>query len=355
MERGIENLLVKYITGQASEEEGLVVKDWIRADEKNEARYLELYETWHLSLYADHSIDPDLAYEKFAKETNIQKRTGIRRIRAIWISSAAVVLLACAIGFYLNPFGNSISGRSEIVISVPKGTTRKLTLPDGTIAWLNAGTTLRYNQNFGKEQRSVYLNGEAYFDIAASERNIPFLLNTDKFVIRDIGTVFNVKAYADEPDFEMAVFEGEVSVEGKFSSHNPQKGKVFLSEKQVLKVKTPVLNKSNKKVAEPARKPDNNELIKLVEVTPAQMEEYKGWTDNFLVFDGESFRKIANDFERRYNVKITFQDPDLEKYEYSGTFRDIRDIRSALQIIKKTTPMEYTINDSEIIIKKLAK
>ncbi len=355
MNNDIKILAGKYITGQASEEEKRLVKQWIRESPENEAYYVQLYETWQDSMHARPDlIDTDLAYRKFISKVE-PGRLVYRSLNNKWvkIAAAALVVFICTLGVYYYNSRNDDSQAKWLIVKVANGKTRKIILPDGSIVWINAGSSLKYKKDFNLISRDVYLSGEAYFDIAPSKKNIPFLVQTDHFVIHDIGTVFNIKAYPDGSLFEAAVFEGKVSVEGRFGGDPEEKSKVFLSEKQVIRINTDKLaGKSGKRAGSQDVKSNINELVKVVEVTPSQIDEYKGWKDNFLVFDGDTFQQIARDLERRYDVKIAFKSSELQDYKYSGSFRDIKDINTVLEIIKKTTPIDYTIKGTEITIGK---
>jgi ferric-dicitrate binding protein FerR (iron transport regulator) len=223
---------------------------------------------------------------------------------------------------------------------------QKLTLPDGTLIWLNAGSELKYSEEFGKESRTVYLKGEAYFDIAKSNRNIPFLVKTDKFTIRDVGTVFNVKAYPDEKIFETAVVEGKVSVEGPLTDNSYQNSKVFLDAHQLLKI-TKVSTSSPRKAALENVK---TEPVKVEQIEPSAIEEFNGWRNDLLIFQEDSFEDISKVLERRYNVTIQFESEVLKNYKYTGTFKNLDNISKVLQVIKETTPIKYIVQNQLIVI-----
>lgn len=331
----MEILVAKYITGQADEQETVLVKEWISKSKENEDYYIQLYETWHDMLNAEPGlIDADHAYQLFLERTTAKK--SLYRRMSSWkkVAAAAAVIAAITISFFY--FRNT--GSKEQVwteVKVAEGSTRKLTLDDGSVIWVNAGSQLSYNTDFGESARTVHLEGEAYFDIAKSKNNIPFIIKTKDFTIRDIGTKFNLKAYADEP-LEATVIEGKISVEGKLSKHNEENSKVLLEQKQVLKINS---------------QPENNaEHVKVVTVDSSQLELYKGWTDNFLGFDEVSLKELAKIMERKYNVQIVIENKELENYKYTGSFRNVENITKIMEIIKATTPVTYRIEGRTVII-----
>src|SRR5690349_8433832 len=101
MNEGIETLVVKYISGQASEEEALAVRKWIKLSKSNEADFVQLYETWNHSLHAYPQLfDTEKAYQGFLEKTG--DKTPVKKIYRSWqkIAAAAVFLLICLSGLF---------------------------------------------------------------------------------------------------------------------------------------------------------------------------------------------------------------------------------------------------------------
>lgn len=86
-------------------------------------------------------------------------------------------------------------------VAVPAGQRAQITLADGTKVWLNSQSTLTYASNFGRQERNVLLDGEAYFEVSKNEK-IPFFVNTETNKVRVVGTSFNVCAYNGSNEFE---------------------------------------------------------------------------------------------------------------------------------------------------------
>ncbi len=342
-------LLVKYITRQADEEETALAKYLINSSKVHEAFYTQYYETWQKSLYYDIAkIDADKAYSNFlASATQEEVKEARPSMTLSRLAIAASIILVCAFGLY---FYNTRSGLSQVSpavveneVNVPKGSTRKMVLPDGTKVSINAGSTLKFEKGFGNSSRTVYLDGEAYFDIA--EHKVPFIVKTNHHVIRDIGTIFNVKAYSDDLEFETAVIEGEVSIEGKLSLNSENAETVSVKRQQVLKLNyAPVVTSGQNK--------DVADLIetKVQKVNSAQLEAYTGWTEDLLVFEGKTFQEITKIMERRYDVEIVMNDVKLKNYAYTGSFKNVDNVDKALKILKETTDINYEKNGKVITI-----
>ncbi|HEY1060640.1 MAG TPA: FecR family protein [Daejeonella sp.] len=345
-------LITKYVTRQANEEEIAMAKHLIGSSEVHEEFYLQTYETWQRSIYYKIGfIDSERAYTEFLNKALEQKVN--KSVIPLWkkLSIAVSVLLICAIGFYFSIVQkNQLSNLNHVYSSefrVPKGSTRRVVLPDGTKVTINAGSSLKFQEDFGQSSRTVYLDGEAYFDISKS--TIPFIVNTQNYTIRDIGTIFNVKAYANDLSFETTVIEGEVQVEGKLAIDSDKSQVISVKQQQVLKLNyAPVINSI---IQSPK---DFSEIVevKVQKINPSQVEVYTGWTEDLLVFEGKTFQEIIKIMERRYDVDIIIDDLKLKNYVYTGSFKNIDNVEKALKILKETTDIDYEKYGRTITIKK---
>jgi transmembrane sensor len=348
-------LLVKYITRQATKEEADMVKYLINNSKDHEELYISLYEAWQKSVYFNTGmIDTEKAYSAFLADNIAPRDRPVRFMNWKRIVAAAVFLLICSFGLYLYrqqlveaTEDHSLVQQQEI--SVPKGATLQTVLSDGTKVWINAGSTLKFDPDFGKKSRTVYLSGEAYFDIAASA--VPFIVKTRHHTIRDIGTIFNVKAYSDDLSFETTVIEGEVSIEGKLLINSDQPQTVSVKEQQVLKLNYAPVETGD---PQPAKKLSESEIVevKVQKISSAQVEVYTGWTEDLLVFEGKTLQEIAKIMERRYDVEIFLKDMKMRNYEYTGSFKNIDDVEMALKILRETTDINYEINGRIITIRE---
>jgi len=92
--------------------------------------------------------------------------------------------------------------------------------------------------------------------------------------------------------------------------------------------------------------------VKVQKLSSSQVEDYTGWTEDLLVFEGKTFQEIIKIMERRYDVEIIMQDMKLRNYEYTGSFKDIDQVEKALNILKETTNIDYHIQGRVITIRE---
>lgn len=100
---------------------------------------------------------------------------------------------------------------TQITVEAPYGSKTKLYLPDGTLVWLNAGSKMSYAQDFGINERSLNLSGEAYFEVTRNEE-IPFKVHTEELDVKVLGTKFNFRNYKDDLEAKVCLLEGKVAL-----------------------------------------------------------------------------------------------------------------------------------------------
>lgn len=346
----IKLLLVKYIANQANDDEISEVKHWIKLHPENELYFIELYEAWQNMLYVKPEIiDEEKAYELFF--VNITGSELRSKPTVKWMKIAAVFLLILLPAFLVLHFYPAKPENTQQLVA-EKGAIKKITLKDGTLVWLNAGSTIKYDEAFGNTNRTVALEGEAFFDIAHGKNIPPFIVNTKNYTVRDIGTRFNLKAYPNDPFFEATVVNGEVAVQSNGHNNTQEENRIYVKPHQVLKIYYSTgKDIPGEKLVAPGSETFNE--VHVSQVDAAKIEVYDGWKEDLLVFDASTLGDIAKVLERRYNVQITINDDQLRGIEYSGSFKNVPTIDKVLQIIKQNTPVNYTIDGKNITITKI--
>ena len=146
------------------------------------------------------------------KDRNVILPLHKRFIRSLSRVAAILVIgLFTGICIYLYRDNRNLSvyQNNEITLSIGNGQEAGFILPDGTSVRLNSGSTLRYTNSFGKDNRLVNFSGEAFFDVK-KDKDRPFIVHTDYMDIEVLGTTFNVYAYQDDDLVEMTLLKGSV-------------------------------------------------------------------------------------------------------------------------------------------------
>lgn len=214
-------------------------------------------------------------------------------------------------------------------LSVPYGKQFDLLLSDGTRIKLNAGTSIKYPVQFIKGQnRKIYLNGEAYFEVAKDKEH-PFIINADDINVSVLGTQFNMSYYPEDPEISTVLVEGSVLLyeNGK---ENDKMSSILLT---------------------PSHKASWNKIDKKMSVEKVDVDIYTAWKDGILLFKNAPFRNIKKKLERHFDITIENEFVFLDDQIYTASF-GLETIEDILDSFKEDTPFEYLRENNKIIINK---
>ena len=312
----MKNLFKKYYNSILSYDEFSEFSDYAN-DKKNEPFIYRLMKPFWDREMNDAEVSPienRSLYQKVNEAILREKQKVARRklrIYAWGLRVAAVLivaLLATNIFFLQNSGERQVSATIE-KISTPYGAKTNFILPDGSVVWLNSGSTLSYPSKFSTN-RPVTLVGEAYFEVAKNSKS--FIVSTDYGDVEVKGTSFNVKAYSDDNSFETTLEEGVVA----------------------FKVK----NNLNEVTLEPGE-----QVVKTPDgykVTQVETKYFTSWKEGRLIFYKEPFPSFIKKLERWYNVKIEYVDPKLDELWYTGTI-EMESISEVMEMISVAAPISY--------------
>lgn len=259
---------------------------------------------------------------KNPKLINITMRRRIFLRRAL---AAAAVIMVTAMGYLLFNVRNE-----PIEFVATKGVKKQINLPDGTRAWLNSDSKLSYSVGFGKEKiRAVYLEGEAYFDVA-EDKGRPFTISTDKITIKVLGTSFNVKAYPEERKTETTLISGEIELSVNEGPHK----KIIMKPNEKVEVTSSRIESDYDALKENEPTVIIGSLSK-VRVADKEYIQEASWIENRLIFKEEPLHELIPKLERWYNVNIALENSQLGNYKYTGSITEesLTQTLNALQLI----------------------
>ena len=232
-----------------------------------------------------------------------KKAALLRRWRRPLAIAAGILVLLSVAGFFL--LRNQRKTAVHEVLA-NRGTRSQLTLPDGTLVWLNAGSKLVYDDNYGLHKRRLQLEGEAYFDVA-QQAGVPFEVAVKDAVVLVLGTAFNLRAYADESVVETSLISGSVQM---------QYHQADALHQALLKPGQKIILTRHTSAAGIAtvqwESLFNNNKQAVAEIA---------WKDNTLSFDRESFSSLATRLERWYNITVVFESPQLKTLTFTGSIK----------------------------------
>lgn len=190
--------------------------------------------------------------------------------------------------------GAAESGKTEYnTISTPRGGQYELVLPDGTHAWLNAASSLRFSVAFSGAERKVELKGEGYFAVAADEAH-PFVVAFGHAQVQVLGTEFNIKAYDDEPVTQSTLVSGRIRLLRGEEAVLLQPGKMAVigSESGGSGVRG---------------------SVKPIQMVTADVEQVTAWKNGKMSFANIDFATFMREVSRWYDVDVRYTGPVPEK------------------------------------------
>lgn len=266
----------------------------------------------------------------------VSKRSRLKYYLITAASIAAAFLLVFSF------LGQQKVSSKDVVVATKMGSKTNMKLPDGSTVWLNAGSKISYGEDFGKTTRDVQLSGEAYFDVAHDSEH-PFIVHTEHFKIKVLGTAFNVKAYAADMQSEATLVRGLIEL----SINNEDSRKILLkpNEKFVLKNAESTQEKT---LTVTELKPEIR-ITGLQQPFKDSVAVETQWVNDCLAFRDYKLRDIAIMVSRWYGVSVEIEDQKLEEKEFSGLFKD-ESVEQVMQALKLAGGFNYTIDKNKITI-----
>lgn len=366
MSKKIETLFLAYLEGSISSEDEKFLLAWLKNNPDAIKDFNDFRRIWNMSLMAGTLENEALELEwmqlrdliRSTKGNSIQMNRGfwywLPRVAAVFVLGAMVSFVASYLVLTQQP--------SELTyheINTPAGAKSKVTLPDGSIIWLNAGSSLKYSNQFGTKERNVYLTGEAYFDVFHKPEQV-FLVKTAELNIKAYGTSFNVKAYPEEGTTETTLIEGSVGVT-RTTFESKQNDEVMLEPNQRVvyyrktnAIKTVEDATETEEVSEPV--PVKREEQKLTYLISKGIDpkEYTSWKDGTLFITSESLKELAVKLERKYDVNIHFENQKLKELKFTGSLEN-ETVEQVIHAIGIAAHIDYEIEDRDIWLKEQTK
>lgn len=381
MENKIDELITKFLRNELDHEEALMLKEWLKSGE-NRTSLAEDIRIHHLINASSDSFDAEKAFQTqfaYLQITNVP----IRPVRKLWFkyAAAAVVLAMLAFGMYfgknwINSTDERMTTKTEIIepgtdkatltlangekvvlngtygvialgsgaaalndstgiinyenrtdlavsfntLEVPRGGTYQIILSDGTKVWLNAASKLRYAVGYQVGERTVDLEGEAYFEVK-KDVSRPFKIKTKGQEIEVLGTHFNVNSYDEEPFVKTTLLEGAVKIS---------------SGKKVVLLK-------------PGQESINrNGVLSVNNVT--DVGEAISWKNGKFQFEDEDLESVIRKISRWYDIDVKFVGKTANK-KFNGIISRSKSLKKALKIIEATENVSFKIEGRTLIVK----
>ena len=217
---------------------------------------------------------------------------------------------------------------NEVV--VPYGKRTELVLDDGTKVWLNAGSRFAFPAKFAGDSRTVYLEGEAYFEVAHNPQKA-FLVNVNKLQVRVLGTRFNVSAYDSDETIETVLIEGKVAIKEK-SKLAAFKKDIYLEPNQKA-----IFNKDKR-----------NSVV----WEDSKVENAIGWVNGWFSFSQDNLFHVFKRLERYYNVQFRYDESFMSNELLTGKLDMSESLDEVLSYITNMSAVEFRTEKDIIYVTK---
>lgn len=315
--------LTEYVRRNTTRKEFFRLFDEVWASEEEASMPRDLQDRMYARIMEQIGRDSNVPVTVKDDGASVSKNIMVRKIgKVMQIAAAACVAAAiCILGTYL--FIKQSEEPATFAVTAERGQRAGVTLPDGTLVWLNSGSSIRYASDYGDEVRYVSLDGEASFAVAKDPEH-PFMVEARGVTTEALGTEFNISAYTSDDILTASLYEGSVRV-------NYSDASTVLKPHQQVSI-------------------DLRDMSATVTSDDTEMNEAP-WRRDELTFDGQSLDEIAIMLSRVYNTEIQIDDPSLGKECFVGTIRNTN-IRNFIDILNLTTPIDYYFEGDTIHLRR---
>lgn len=320
------------------------VYSWIAESDDHLEIFREFKRIWDLAEYGIRYPDTpstDLEWELLRNRLDQVPRTidlfplkktsnqRLHSFSATFMRYAAILVFTTLMSFF---FVRDFSENSQFVIeetilreiSTSRGERGSVTLSDGTRIVVNAESTLRIPSRFGQDKREVFLQGEAFFDVA-KDPDRSFMIHVNGATIEVLGTRFAVKSYPEEGEIQTVVEEGVVAI------HSLEAGltdRVMLTRGMVAN-----LDLSRQEIITRSLK---------------DLSVFLSWKDGYLTFDQTPLVEVARQLERKYDVDVIFASSEIKDLELTAELKS-RSINNVLHVISTSLGLQSTLEDDQVV------
>lgn len=326
MNRPTDKQIEEVLAGIATPADARYVAEWFATEEGSD--YLDAAMTqdgeWMKSAMADLYVNHEIPSSKMLGQ--IQKNIRIKKLKRISFRIAAVLIpVIFIIGFYIQLNSRvDLFGTPEYEeVVVAKGERIQMIFQDGTKVYINSDSKLRYPKKFALNSREVFLEGEAYFEVAKNKHR-PFIVNLNGPAIHVLGTSFNVQDYPENRDIVVCLDEGKINLTLPTEKEYP----VQPGEKLVY-------NKENKQC-----------YISRVD----DIQHMSIWKQNVIVFKDTPLPEVLKILNRWYNVDFQIEDNRVLGYEYTLTSENSL-LEKLLMDLEKISPLKFDYNEEKKEVK----
>ena len=323
----IETLIRKYILGTLSNSEAVYLAEWVKSSKQNAERFritvraieqLEPHQTAKAENFSKRVINKEFkkrTSSKVALPAQLKNRWQITTITSI-VATIAIVLGVVVGGHFRNSALSieDATALAEVEYVAPMDAPLHIALADGTQITLNQNSRLTLAADYNATERNVTLNGEAYFDVAKSEKRFTVTAGDKSYIVH--GTSFNIHSFAEDKLAIVTLHTGKLEAKIDAQSYMLAPGEELRVDDKTKSISKLVVNTENS----------------------------ISWMNKQLTFSRLPLKFVIKQIEHKYNVKINMQS-DIEDIPYTGGLQN-EDLKTALHLLSTTSPVSLAVTES---------
>lgn len=323
----IRDLIIKFLRGETSPGEVIIIEEWLNEDPSHREEFHRINTT--VQAIGNGMQNKGKSVDDAWRSLSSSIESGSKEARSVpfrkpglplyKIAASVVIAVAAGLAAWTYFTNNDFSFLPQSAFLLREGKSYFM-LPDGSEVWVNAGSSVQYDKDFGTNVRKIILKGEAFFDVRKSK--VPFIVSTENINVEVKGTRFNVESFRNG-DVKTTLEEGRV----------------------VLKIR-----KTNETYAMvPGDQITFNKRSSKVAVEKVNTSDYTAWKEDHLVFQNAPLSDIARKLENRYKVKIRMDSTIGEREKITMTLKD-ESLEEALDLIALSSSLKYRISGDAVVI-----
>jgi len=313
-----DSLIAKFLAGEASPEEAMLLTDWIEQSKENKTLFDQSQQAWAMQTNTSlGTFDKPDVWRSLSKNT-IAKRKTESILTPLRMAATVLILITIGAAIYLVSFRRS--AKDEWITTNSKEEIFKLPMSEGTSVVLNKNSALSYPKEFKGAARLVKLSGQAFFDVT-HKPDQPFIVEYGDVNIKVLGTAFNVADFQNASIVETQVTRGKVMMYNKDHSIVIEEGWTGVYERSIRKLS---LRKT---------KSENN----------------VGYATHTFSFEDTSLKQVTDDLSESYNVTFIFENEKLKDCRLTSSYNN-KPLSFILDVIAESLNLEYTVKGNTVYL-----
>ncbi|MDR3308361.1 MAG: FecR domain-containing protein [Tannerella sp.] len=326
MNINIDILIVRYLSGEASENEKTELQRWISENEDNKQAFLRYEAYFKAEVRSTVCRDPEALYDRLSSNisTSMPRKFALPINLWRYVSVAAVAAAITGLVFLPNLSEETPTTKPTQIYSLVTGdATSSFFLPDSSEITLNKNSVLTYSDHYNDKVREVTLSGEAYFKVR-KHKDRSFIVKIDETQITVLGTEFNVRAYTGENELRATLVEGSVRFDaaGRTVTMKPDYQLVF------------------------------SRTDKRLEVDSVDVETSIAWKEHKIRYQSIAFPELLTMLQNQYGVKFVLRSSELSNTVVSGSFDNSLTVEQILNLTRQNIRFTWKKEGDTYLITK---